>query len=55
MKNSTENWSYNPDETLFDLEYADNIVCTFETSMNAESLLGSLICSIARMALNLHL
>ena len=39
------------DETLFDPEYADDIVCTFETLTDAQSLLNSLICSAARYGL----
>ena len=33
------------------VEYADDIVCTFETFTDAQSLLNSLICSAARYGL----
>ena len=51
QKRSATNFSNAQDETLFDLEYADNLVCTFETFTDAQSLLDSLICSVARYGL----
>ena len=48
---STANLPNAQDETLFDLEYADDIVYTFETFTNAQSLLKSLICSADRYGL----
>ena len=51
LKSTTANFQNAQDETLFDLEYADDIVCTFETFTDAQSLLNSLICSAARYGL----
>ena len=51
LKRPTVNFSNAQDETLFDLEYADDIVCTFETFTDAQSLSNSLICSAARHGL----
>ena len=51
LKSTAANFSNAQDETLFDLEYADDIVCTFETFTDAQSLLNSLICSAARYGL----
>ena len=48
---SAANFSNAQDETLFDLEYADDIVYTFETFTDAQSLLNSLICSAAHYGL----
>ena len=51
LKNTAANFSNAQDETLFDLEYADDIVCKFETFTDAQSLLNFLICSAARYGL----
>ena len=51
LKNPTVNFSNAQDETLFDLEYADDIVCIVETFTDAQSLSDSLICSTARYGL----
>ena len=51
LKSTAANLPNAQDETLFDLEYADDIVCTFETFTDAQSLLNSLICSAARYGL----
>ena len=40
LKSTTANLPNAQDETLFDLEYADDIVCTFETFTDAQSLLN---------------
>ena len=48
LKSRADNFSNAKDETLFDLEYADDIVCTFETFTDAQSLLISLTCSASR-------
>ena len=51
LKSTAANFSNAQNETLFDLEYANDIVCTFETFTDAQSLLNSLICSTARYRL----
>ena len=51
LKSTAANFSNIQDETLCDLEYTDDIVCTFETFTDAQSLLNSLICSAARYGL----
>ena len=51
LKNTATNSSNAQNETLFDLEYAVDIVCTFETLTNAQSLVNSLIWSAARYGL----
>ena len=53
LTSTPANFSNAQDETLFDLEYADDIVCTFETFPDARSQLNSLICSAARYGLKL--
>ena len=51
LKNSAANFSVTHDKTLFDLEYADDIVCTCEPFTDGQLLLDSLICSAARCGL----
>ena len=51
LKSKAANFQNAQDETLFDLEYAEDIVCTFETFTDAQSLLNSLIRSAARCGL----
>ena len=41
LNSTAANFSNAQDETLFDLEYADHIVCTFETFTDSQSLLNS--------------
>ena len=51
LKSTAANFPNAQDETLFDLEYADDIVCIFGTFTDAQSLLNSLICSATRYGL----
>ena len=48
LENSAAYFSDTEDETLFDPEYVDDILCTFEMFTVAHSLLESLIFSAAR-------
>ena len=51
LKSTAANFSNTQNEALFDLEYADNIMCTFETFTDAQSLSNSIIFSISRYGL----
>ena len=47
MTNSVANSLNTKDKTVFDREYADDVVCTFETFSETQSLSDSSICSEA--------
>ena len=51
LKSTAAHFPNAQDETLFDLEYADDNVCTFVTFRDAQSLSNSLICSAVRYGL----